>query len=332
MQEAAVEGRCRYCGTDLEQPKGGSRRKLFCSDEHRLRYWRERRKQGLPTGEAAEERQADVRTLTWELQATLQGFERTAQLLARALAEAGDLDAVRAVREQVEAEAQRQVAAAEERRARAERLRLEAEALAEAAEAEVRRVQERLAEMEARVQQSEAEARAVAESGEALRRQVEEEMAAVRERAGSEIARARDEAQVAVGAATAEVRRVTEVQNGLRVHLQVVDRELGEERNCRATLEQALRETEADRNRREIEHAGQVEALHERLRAVEANLAEQREARLQAEERARAAAVLAEERGRERDRLLEVSRPERTRGRRSRRTEGADPRVAGPVP
>ncbi|HSR25685.1 MAG TPA: hypothetical protein VLW53_19180, partial [Candidatus Eisenbacteria bacterium] len=168
MQEAAVEARCRQCGAELEQPRSGSRQKLFCSDEHRLRYWRERRKQGLPTGEQAEERRADVRTLTRELQAALQGFERTVAALSRALIEAGDLDAARAVREQVEAEAQRRVAAADERRARAERLRLEAEALAEAAEAEVRRAQGRLQEMEARAERAGAEVRAAGERGEAL--------------------------------------------------------------------------------------------------------------------------------------------------------------------
>jgi chromosome segregation ATPase len=323
MQEAAVEGRCRCCGVEVEQPRSGSRQKLFCSDEHRLRYWRERRKQGLPTGEDAGERQTDVRSLTWELQATLQGFERTVVALGRALAESGDLDAARAVREQVEAEAQRRVAAAEERRARAERLRLEAEALAEAAEAEVREAHRRLQEMEARVRQAEAEVRAAGEREGAVRQRLEEEMAAVRQVAKDEGARAREEAQVAVGAVEAEARRVTEVLEGVRGQLQVVDRELAEQRGRGTALEQRLQEAEADSRGRAAQHASHVEALREELREAAGGLAAERETRLRAEERAQAAGALAEERARERDRLVEAGGRRPGRRRRARPRAGA---------
>jgi chromosome segregation ATPase len=323
MQDAAVEGRCRYCGVEVEQPRSGSRQKVFCSDEHRLRYWRERRKQGLPTGEEGEERQADVRTLTWELQATLQGFERTVGALGRALAEAGDLDAARVAREQVEAEAQRRVAGAEERRARAERLRLEAEALAEAAEAEVREAHGRLQEMEARVRHAEAEARAAGEREGLLRQRLEEEMSALRQEANSDVARAREGAQVAVGAAEAEVRRVTEVLESVRSQLQVLDRQLEEERRRCAALEQRLQEAEADHRGRAAQHASQIEALQAQLREAQGGLAAEREARLRAEERAQAAGTLAEERARERDRLVEAGSRKPARRPRNRPRAGA---------
>ena len=316
MPEPLEEDRCRQCGTPLEQPAGGGRRKRFCSDEHRLRYWRERRRQGLPTGEEGAERPADLRPLTWELQATLLGFQQTVQALAGALADAGDLDAVRVTREQAEAEAQRRIAAAEERRARAERRRLEAEALAEAAEAEVREAQGRLLPMEARCRQAEVEVQAAAEREEALRQRLDAELAAGREAAERDVVRAREGARTAVAAAEAEVRRLTEVLEGVRGQVPVVERQLQEERRRGVELERRLHGADTALRERTALHAGQVEALQARLREAGDGLAVEREARLRAEERAQAAAALADERARERDRLLESAR--RRPGRRPR--------------
>lgn len=216
MQEAPAEGRCRYCGTPLEQPSTGGRQKLFCSDEHRLRYWRERRRQGVPSGEEGSERPADVRPLTWELQATLLGFQHTVQALATALADAGDVDAASAQREQADAEAQRRIAAAEERRARAERLRLEAEAMAEAASAAARDAQERAQRLEFEA----ARLRAGTAAAEARARQVE------------------DQAQERITAAQEDLARAVELRDVVQQRNGQLEAELAAQRQARAAAEQ----------------------------------------------------------------------------------------------
>ncbi|HSR22720.1 MAG TPA: hypothetical protein VLW53_04160, partial [Candidatus Eisenbacteria bacterium] len=154
---------------------------------------------------------------------------------------------------------------------------------------------------------------------------LEGEMAGVRRDAAEEVTRVRETARAVVAAAEAEVLRVTEVQEGLRAQLQVMDRELQEQRERGALLEQRLRDGDADQRRQAAEHAGRLEALHAQLHAAEAALAAEREARLGAEAQARAAVALAGERARERDRLLDARQVGVRRRRARSRRPAAEP-------
>jgi hypothetical protein len=313
MQEAPAEGRCRYCGGPLEQPPSGGRQKLFCSDEHRVRYWRERRRQGLPTGEEDAKGAADVRTLSWELQATLLGLERTVGSLARALSEAGDLDATRAIREQAEAESQRRIAAAEERRARAERMRLDAEAMAEAANAAAREAQERaerlgleaeqareaaaVAEAQARGAQARADER-IATAGEELRGQ----RAAIEAGARGAMAVSEERAQQAERL----LGQAIELRDAAQHHNRELERGLAEVGQRLQAAEQRRQGVEDARERETGELRDRLEHAQQDLRRLEADGAAQQGARIEAEQQARAFAQLAEERALERDRVLRL--------------------------
>lgn len=301
--EAPVESRCRHCGTAIEQPPRGGRQKLFCSDDHRLRYWRERRRQGLPTGEEEAERRTDVRALSWELQATLLGFQHTVQALAGALADAGDMDAARAAREQAETEAQRRIAVAEERRARAERMRLDAEALSEAANAAATDAQHRSQEAETRAGQAAAEARAATERAETMERRLQEEVEAAARAADELVAREREKAAARIEAAEAEARHLADSERSFRARADDQEREL-------ESLRARLAGEQADRHREAADHVARLESLHAQLRDAEGALATERELRLRAESAATAATELAEERARQRDRALRALKPD----------------------
>lgn len=312
MQEAVAEDRCRYCGTPLEQPASGGRQKRFCSDEHRLRYWRERRRQGLPTGEEAE-RKTDVRSLSWELQATLLGFQHTVQALASALAEAGDLDTARAIKEQTEAESQRRVAAAEERRARAERLRLEAEAMTEAANAAAQDAQEQARRLELEAEHLRGIAVAATDQAQEVERRADERVAAAHEelarQRGAIEAGARDRVAVAEERAQQAERllgQAVELRDAVQSRNVQLEQDLATMGQRLQAAEQRRQEGDDAREREAGELRGRLEQVQQQLRQLDGDLAAERQARAEAEQRATALTQLADERARERDRVLQL--------------------------
>lgn len=152
---------CQFpgCGKPLEQPASGGPRKRFCCDQHRLQFWR------LSRGEKNESRRQEALTssgagpvspvlaLRSQLEHSVHTLESLLTKARTTLLDMANLEEAEALRSEVFAAADEQVAKAHSERSAEERRRRAAENLAEAATSAAREAEEHAQQAQAEADQ-----------------------------------------------------------------------------------------------------------------------------------------------------------------------------------
>ena len=155
---------CQLPGCDnlVEQPAGGGQRKRFCSDQHRVQFWRQSRAEGGETPAAAAAPKPPAATspalvLRGQLEQSVQSLEAVLTRARTTLIELASLEEAEAIRAEATSSADEKVARAYNERAVEERRRRAAENLAEAASSAAQEAEEKMAQAQAEAERARAE-------------------------------------------------------------------------------------------------------------------------------------------------------------------------------
>lgn len=290
LTTTAAPDLCQFpgCENPVEQPAGGGPRKRFCSDQHRVQFWRQTRTErgDSPKRSAPETPSVNSPALALrsQLEQSVQTLEGVLTRTRTTLIELADLEEAEAVRAEAFSSADEQVARANTDRAAEERRRRAAENLAEAASSAARGAEDEMAVAQAEAERLRFEIAQVREEMVELETRTEEELAAAKEREVEQVALANqraDEAiklaQVAAAAAQAEAQKAKQAQSAAEAQALQAREELEQIRtalrtaNERATgLEQRLA-AEESRHRDELAVAAERVTTLERRAEAESN-------------------------------------------------------------
>ena len=261
------------CENAVEQPAGGGPRKRFCSDAHRVQYWRQSRSERGDTSrrqptDAGPSSASPALALRSQLEQSVQSLEGALTRARTTLVELADLEEAEAIRLEAFSSADELVARASSERAAEERRRRAAESLAEAASRAAREAEEQTARSQAEAEHARAEVHQVRQEIAELKDEALGRIAAAHQRADEGI----HASQQAAAAAHEEMQTARQVQSAAEAQAHQALEELEQTRaglraaiDRAAALEQRL-ELEGERHRAELATtATRVGVLEQRL-------------------------------------------------------------------